>query len=60
MSPLIPCMSPDQKQFKRKRKIEKKQCIAKKKPKTNLLENKKAQKTVKNPKKTENSEKNIK
>ena len=47
----------DQKQLKRKRKIEKKQCIANKKPKTNLLENKKAQKTVKNPKKTNNSEK---
>ena len=56
MSPLIP-RSRDQKQLKRKRKTKQKYCITKKKPKTNLFENKKVQKTVKNPKKTKNNEK---
>ena len=57
MSPLVP-RSRDQKQLKRKRKTTQKECIAKKKPKIKLFENKKVQrKTVKNPKKTKNSKK---
>ena len=56
MSPLVP-RSRDQKQLKRKRKTKQKECITKKKPKINLFENKKVQKTVKNPKKTKNSNK---
>ena len=48
---------PEQKQLKRKRKTKQKKCITKKKPKINLIEDKKVQKTVKNPKKTKNSKK---
>ena len=46
---------PGPKTIKRKRKTEQKLCITKKKPKTNLSEKKKLQKTVKNPKKTKNN-----
>ena len=56
MSPLVP-RSRHQKQLKRKRKTKQKKCITKKKPKIILFENKKVQKTVKNPKKTKNSKK---
>ena len=56
MSPLTP-RSWDQKQLKRKRKTKHKECITKIKPKINLFENKKVQKTVKNPKKTKNNKK---
>ena len=56
MSPLIP-WSRDQEQIKRKRKSEQTQCITKKKPKTNLFENKKVQNTATIPKKTRNSKK---
>ena len=49
--------SRDQKQLKRKRETKQIFCITKKKPKINLFENKKVQKTVKYPKKTKNSKK---
>ena len=56
MSPLVPRYR-DRKESKRKRKTKQKLCITKKKPKTDLFENKKVQKTVKNQKKTKNNKK---